>query len=126
MRETSLKYIAANRNIVGQVLRLPPMSQASDARALQIKNPEQIAERISRPIQSKNGQASCGCCFPIAFRVIAHVKNLVRIQMHYLYCAPKNLRIGFVRAEFAGNEDVAEIVGNAQLLKNESQPAVKI
>ena len=103
MRETSLKYIAANRNTVGQVLRLPPMSQASDALALQIKNPEQIAERISRPIQSKNRQAGYGGCFPIALWVIADVKDLVSLQMHYRDCAPKNLRIGFVRAEFAGN-----------------------
>ena len=54
------------------------------------------------------------------------MKDLVSLQMHYRDCAPKNLRIGFVRAEFAGNEDVAEIIGDAQVLENESQPAVKI
>src|SRR4030095_2359329 len=46
--------------------------------------------------------------------------------MHYRDCAAKNLRIWFVSAEFAGNEDVAEIAGNAQVPENESQPAVKV
>ena len=50
MRETSLKYIAANRNIVGQALRLPTMSYASNARALQSESREQIAQRILWPI----------------------------------------------------------------------------
>ena len=50
MREAFLKYIAANGKIVGQALRLPTMSQASDALALQIDRREQIAQRISRPI----------------------------------------------------------------------------
>jgi hypothetical protein len=35
MREASLKYIAANGNIVGQALRLPITDLASDALALQ-------------------------------------------------------------------------------------------
>jgi hypothetical protein len=48
---------------------------------LQLK---QIAQRISRPIQSKHQQAGCGGCFPIAFRIVADMEDLVRIEMHYL------------------------------------------
>jgi hypothetical protein len=54
MRETSLKYIAVNRNIVGQALRLPTISQASDALALQTMSREQVAQRIPWSIQPKD------------------------------------------------------------------------
>jgi hypothetical protein len=50
MREAFLKYIVANGNIVGQALRLPTMSYASNARALQSESREQIAQRILWPI----------------------------------------------------------------------------
>jgi len=50
MRETSLKYIAANGNIVGQALRLPTMSEASEALALQPQSRQQITQRILWPV----------------------------------------------------------------------------
>jgi hypothetical protein len=54
MRETSLKYIAGNRKIEGQELRLPTISWASDALTLQLQSREQIAQGISWAIQSKH------------------------------------------------------------------------
>lgn len=94
--------------------------------ALLIKNFKQIAERILWSIQSKNRQTSFCCRFPIAFWIVADVEDFVRLQMHCPQRASKNFRIGFICAEFAGNEDVVEIVGNSQVPKNQSQTAVKI
>jgi len=127
MREASLKYIAANRKHCRA--GAPPANYASSQAmrlALQTQSRKQITQRIFRPIQPKHRQARCGRRFPIPFRVIPDVKDLVRFQMHHRNCAMKNLRIGFVHAEFAGNEDITEIFGNAQMLQNESQTAIEV
>ena len=51
----------------------------------------------------------CDGSIPISFWVIAHVKHLVSFQMHGRECASENFRVGFVRAEFAGNEYMGKI-----------------
>lgn len=54
------------------------------------------------------------------------MENFVWNEFHELQRTAKNFRIGFVDADFAGNENMREQLRNAEAFQNDSEAAVKI
>src|SRR5436190_14589596 len=98
--------------------------RASEALTLQIQKCEQIAQRILWSIQSKDRQTGGTGSFPIALRIIADMKDLIRFQIDKLEPTPENLRIGLVRSDFAGNKNMRNKLRDAEVLENEPQTSV--
>ena len=87
---------------------------------------EQIAQGISSSIQLEHRQPGLRGCFPVAFRIVADMQDLIWFKIDKLDRATENLRIGFVRSQFTRNENVRKIFGDAEVPKNEPQASIEI
>ena len=104
-------------------IQLPYIRFRSQATAQQR---DQIAQGILLPVQLKNRQAGVGRGPPIALGIIANMQSVARLDLKKFERAPTNFRVGFIGADFARNEDVAEILRDAEALQNHAQAAVEV
>src|SRR5579885_3123923 len=54
------------------------------------------------------------------------MEHFLRLQINLPERAPENFRVGFIRAQFARDENVREQPGKIQVAENESQTSVEI
>ena len=80
----------------------------SDAVALQ-QQPHEIMQRVLRPIEPENLEASGIGGRPISLRVVAYMQHLIRSKTADFERPFVNPRIGLVRAQLAGKKNMPEI-----------------
>lgn len=76
--------------------------------------------------EAKDRQTRGFRALPIPHRIIADVQCLVRGNATHFQRTMVNQRIGFVRAEFAGEKDVRKELRDTELFQDHAQAAVEV